>query len=218
MKGPLTRETTAARAVNPGSARGAGRPRSEESRRAVLDAAYAILVETGLGKFSTEAVATRSGVARTTIYRWWPTKGLLAIESFLEAFRAGLVYAETGDAVADFKALAHSLVHVLSGPAGRIAASVVAQAQSDPETRRAFLEVFSAPLRRESSKLLRRGIAEGAFRADLDVATVLDATVGAVYIRLLLGQSLDETWAHALSDTVLRGCLSGPSSPGPDRR
>ncbi|MFC0410205.1 TetR/AcrR family transcriptional regulator [Roseomonas elaeocarpi] len=189
-----------------------GRPRSEEARRAVLDAAYAILVETGLGRFSTEAVASRSGVARTTIYRWWPTRGLLAIESFLDAFRAQLVYAETGDPLTDFRALLDSLVRVLSGPAGLVAASVMAEAQSDPETRRVFLEVFSVPLRRESARLLGRGIEGGVLRADLDLAVVLDAAVGAVYMRLLLGQPLDADWSNRLADTVLRGCL-----PGPDR-
>jgi len=193
--------------------RSAGRPRSEGARRAVLDAAYAILVETGLGKFSIEAVALRSGVARTTIYRWWPSKGLLAIESFLEAFRPQLAYAETGDAAADFRAFVRSLAHALSGPAGRIAASVVAQAQSDPETRQMFLETVSKPLRHESSQLLARGIKGGELRADLDVPLVLDAAVGAVYLRLLLGQPLDASWSHALSDTVLRGCLAGRNLP-----
>ncbi|WP_158814018.1 TetR/AcrR family transcriptional regulator [Methylocapsa sp. S129] len=191
--------------------RSAGRPRSEGARRAVLDAAYAILVETGLGKFSTEAVALRSGVARTTIYRWWPSKGLLAIESFLEAFRPQLIYAETGDAIADFRALVSSLARALSGPAGRIAASVVAQAQSDPETRQMFLETFSKPLRHESSQLLARGVKGGDFRADLNAPLVLDAIVGAIYLRLLLGQPLDARWSRALSDTILRGCLGGPA-------
>jgi AcrR family transcriptional regulator len=172
-------------------------------------------VETGLGKFSTEAVALRSGVARTTIYRWWPSKGLLAIESFLEAFRPQLTYAETADAAADFRALVSSLARALNGPAGRIAASVVAQAQSDSETRQMFLETFSKPLRHESSQLLARGIKGGDFHADLDVPLVLDATVGAVYLRLLLGQSLDASWSRALSETVLRGCLAAPATVMP---
>ncbi len=188
----------------------AGRPRSEDSRRAVLDAAYAILVEGGLASFSIEAVATRSGVARTTIYRWWPSKGLLAIESFLEGFRPQLVYAGSGSAMEDFRALMRSLARTLGGPAGQVAASVVAQAQSDPETRRAFRDEFSEPLRRSTSALLRGGIERGELRADLDVPRVIDAAVGAVYFRLLTGQSLDRTWATQLADTVLRGCLSLP--------
>ncbi len=196
--------------------RSAGRPRSEEALRAVLDAAYAILVETGLGKFSIEAVALRSGVARTTIYRWWPSKGLMAIESFLEAFRPQLAYAETGDAIADFGAFVSSLARALSGPAGRIAASVVAEAQSDPETRQIFLETFSKPLRDESSQLLARGVKRGDLREDLNVSLVLDVAVGAVYLRLLLGQPLDASWSRALSETILRGCLADPviAKPG----
>jgi AcrR family transcriptional regulator len=190
------------------ASRAVGRPRSEEARRAVLDAAYAILVATGLGRFSIEAVAMRAGVARTTIYRWWPSKGLLAIESLLEAFRPQLVYAETEDPVADFRALVGSLARALSGPAGRLAASAVAQAQSDRETREMFVERFSKPLRGESSRLLARGIECGALRADLDVPLVLDTVVGAIYLRLLLGQPLDAGWARALSETVLRGCLT----------
>ena len=188
------------------TSRSAGRPRSEAARCAVLDAAYAILAETGLGGFSTEAVAARSGVARTTIYRWWPSKGLLAIDSFLAAFKAQLVYAESGDSVEDFRKLLDSLVRALSGPAGLIAASVVAEAQTDPETRRAFQERFSTPLRSASSRLLDRGIKKGQLRDDLDVAVVLDATVGAVYLRLLLGQRLDAAWSHSLFETVLLGC------------
>ena len=197
------------------SPRPAGRPRSEAARRAVLDAAYAILGETGLGGFSTEAVALRSGVARTTIYRWWPSKGLLAIESFRDAFRPQLAYPATGDAAADFRALVESLARALSGPAGRIAASIVAQAQSDPETMQMFLETFSRPLRHESSHLLARGIRAGELRADLDVPLVLDAAVGAVYLRLLLGQKLDAEWSRALSETILRGCLAGPAASVP---
>jgi AcrR family transcriptional regulator len=190
--------------------RSAGRPRSEAARRAVLDAAYEILVDAGLGGFSTEAVALRSGVARTTIYRWWPSKGMLAIESFLESFRPQLTYAQTECAAADFEALVGSLARALGGPAGRIAASVMAQAQSDPETRQLFLERFSEPLRRESAALLTRGIESGEFRVDLDVPRILDAAVGAIYLRLMLGQPLDAGWSRALSATILRGCLAGP--------
>ncbi|MGI4801115.1 MAG: TetR/AcrR family transcriptional regulator [Janthinobacterium lividum] len=185
-----------------------GRPRSDTARQAVLDAAYDVLVERGISGFSVEAVATRSGVARTTIYRSWSSKGLLAVESLLAAFQLELAYAETGDTVADFRNLLASLVLVLSGPTGRIAASVLAEAQSDPKTRQAFLDKFSMPLRQQSGHILSRGIASGVFRRDLNVTVVLDATVGGAYLRLLMGQPLDAAWACALADTVLQGCFA----------
>lgn len=186
--------------------RGAGRPRSDAVREAVLAAAYAILLETSLGGFSIEAVAQRAGVARTTIYRWWPTKGLLAIESFLNAFRPKLTYVKTDAHDVAFRALIGSLAAVLAGPDGRVAASVVMQAQSDPETQRMFRERFSEPLREATAELLEAGMSQGHFRKDLDVPLVIDAAVGAIYFRLLIGHPLDQAWARALADLLLVSC------------
>ena len=188
--------------------RSAGRPRSDASKRAVTSAAYEILVEEGLARFSVEAVARRSGVARTTIYRWWPSKGLLAVESFLEAFQVQLAFETTSSPEKDFRALVRSLARALGGPAGRVAASVMAEAQRDPLVQRQFLEEFSVPLRSRSREVVRAGIDRGRFRRDLDIARVLDAAVGAVYLRLLFGLPLDQAWADAMSKTLLLGCLA----------
>lgn len=185
----------------------AGRPRSATSKRAVLDAAYALLLEDNLRGFSIDAVAARAGVARTTIYRWWPTKGLLAFESFRDAFGAQLVFETTACPASDVRALVRSLARALSGPAGRLAVSVMAQAQDDPDVQKQFLEEFSMPLRRHSAAVIDAGVAAGAFRRDLDVQRLLDAAVGAVYLRLMFGQPIDAAWADALSDTLLHGCL-----------
>jgi AcrR family transcriptional regulator len=193
--------------------RSPGRPRSKAVRRAVLDAAYAILMGTDLASFSIESVALRSGISRPTIYRWWPRKGLLAIDCFLEAFRPQLAYSISGDATADLHALVGSLARALAGPSGLVAASVMAQAQSDPETRRILLHRFSEPLREESSKVLSAGVDQGRFHADLDIPRVLDAAVGAVYLRLLFGQSLDPAWARDLTNTLLKGCLAATLRP-----
>lgn len=203
----MARAAPAAEVPAPATRRTFGRPRSAASRRAVLDAAYAILIETGLGGFSVEAVAARSGVARTTIYRSWPTRGLLAMESFREAFEAQLVFGQSPSPEEDVQSLVRSLARALGGPAGRLAASVLAEAQSDPAVQKQFLNDFSEPLRRRSTEVLRAGVEAGHFRRDLEVAKVLDAFVGAVYLRLLFGLSLDEDWADGLSATLLHGCL-----------
>jgi len=210
---PLVRaKPSAGDAVPEPPQRAAGRPRSEAARGAILDAAYALLLETQLGGFSIEAVAARAGVARTTIYRWWPTKGRLAIESFFEAFRPKLAYGRSRDPEDDFRALIVSLARTLAGPDGRVAASVLMHAQSDAETQTMFREQFSEPLRAKTSRLLQSGVDKGRFRADLDIARVIDASVGAVYFRLLFGHSLNATWAKALADTLLAGCrVAGPS-------
>ena len=155
-------------------------------------------------------MARRAGTARTTIYRWWPSRPVLAIESFREKFQPQIVVPRSGDAEADFRTLIASLTGALAGPAGSVAASVVAHAQSDKETQQLFREQFSEPLRRESARLLQAGIAQGQFREDLEVARVIDAFVGAVYLRLLLGSPLSPSWADALCDTLLAGCRIHP--------
>ena len=200
--------------------RPAGRPRSSAARRAVLDAAYTILVETGLSGFSVEAVASRSGVARTTIYRSWPTKGLLAMESFREAFAAELDFTSSERPEDDLRGLVRSLTAALGGSAGRLAASVLAEAQSDESVQRQFLDDFSIPLRVRSTALIEAGIRIGRFRDDLDVVSLLDALVGAVYIRLMLGLPLDRDWADKLTATLSHGCLVqtvDAASPGARR-
>ena len=173
----------------------------------MLDAAYAILMETGLGGFSVEAVAARSGVARTTIYRSWPTRGLLAMDSFREAFEAQVAFAQSSYPEKDIRELIRSLARALSGPAGRLAASVLAEAQSDAAVQTQFLQYFSEPLRAQSTAVLRAGVEADVFRRDLQLPRVLDAIVGAVYLRLLFGLPLSEEWANGLSETILKGCV-----------
>ena len=63
----------------------AGRRRSETSRQAILQAAFALMEEVGFDRMSIEGVAARAGVGKTTIYRWWGSRGVLAVEAFLTA-------------------------------------------------------------------------------------------------------------------------------------
>jgi AcrR family transcriptional regulator len=55
-----------------------GRPRREGADEELLAAAVELLRERGYRDFTVDAVAERTGIAKTTIYRRWPTKGALA--------------------------------------------------------------------------------------------------------------------------------------------
>jgi hypothetical protein len=54
-----------------------GRPRSQQARRAILNATRALVEKGGYEAATIEAIAGRSGVAKTTIYRWWPNRPAL---------------------------------------------------------------------------------------------------------------------------------------------
>src|SRR5436305_1957373 len=49
-------------------------------------ATYALLCDHGLGGTSMDAVADRAGVSKATIYRWWSSKELLALEALYESW------------------------------------------------------------------------------------------------------------------------------------
>ena len=102
-----------------------GRKRSEASRRAILDAAFAILEEVGFETLSIEGVAARAGVGKTTIYRWWPSKGVLAVEAFLDGVAPTIAFAEAGSATADMTAQMQALAEIYRGRTGRFVREMI---------------------------------------------------------------------------------------------
>ena len=74
----MVREYRSVTAV-PSTAALQGRRRSEASRKAILDATYELLKAVGFHQMSIEGVASRAGVGKTTIYRWWSSKGVLVL-------------------------------------------------------------------------------------------------------------------------------------------
>src|SRR5882672_6890138 len=86
--GSGTAGTPAAGTPDAGTGAPRGRPRSAEADRAILSGTLELLAERGLDAMSIEEVATRAGVGKTTIYRRWTSKGLLALDAFVISFRA----------------------------------------------------------------------------------------------------------------------------------
>src|SRR5688500_17631987 len=58
--------------------------RSEKSRRAIYDAALALVSEVGYPKTTIEGIAARAGVGKQTIYRWWSSKADVLLEAFID--------------------------------------------------------------------------------------------------------------------------------------
>ena len=201
---------TLATTPHPAQAQGRapGRPRCEITRAAVLRAAYDLLAEGGLSRFTIEGVAARSGVARTTIYRWWPSKGALAMEGFLEATAQDVHVPATDSVIADARVMLHAFARMMAGTPGRIIRGIVAEGQSDPETIEAFKEGYVKPRRADLRALLERGMASGELRADLDVEMVSYGLFGPLYLRMLLNETIDAAWVDRLAASALTGCVA----------
>lgn len=184
-------------------ARPRGRPRGDEARLAILNAANALLEEEGLAGFTIEGVAARAGTARSTIYRWWPSRGALAMAGFLAETAPKIAYRPAESAVAEIREQMQRVARVYGGKVGRIIAAIVAQGQGDPETLRAFVDGYVRPRRADAMRALQRGIEVGELRAEIDCEVVLDALYGPITYRLLVPHApLTAAWAGALADHV----------------
>src|SRR5487761_427235 len=146
-----------------------GRPRSTDADRAILAAAAELLASRGLGAMSIEEVAARAGVGKATIYRRWPSKGLLALDAFVVSFRAEQPLPDTGSLRGDLLSALRLWVRaVTSTPVGRLLASLIAEAQHDPELHAAWRCRVLGPLRAQHRIMLARAVVRGEISPSVD--------------------------------------------------
>jgi AcrR family transcriptional regulator len=183
-----------------------GRPRSERARLATLEAAADLLVEGGLGAATMEAIAARAGVSKVTIYKWWPSRGAVAVDAYFHRFDETYSYVDTGDVAADLTTQVRLLIHAFRGRAGEIMAELIGRAQTDPALAETLRTGWLVPRREAAAAVLERAVARGQLRPDADVPTVMDELYAPLYWRLLMGhQPLDD----ALADELVRNTLEG---------
>ena len=187
-----------------------GRPRSEESRTAVLRATSELLHEVGLRAMTTEEIANRSGASKATIYKWWPNKYAVAIDAFLSEMMAESRDPDTGSARDDLTAVMRGLLHFYTGPSGRVFAQLVGEAQADPSIQQE-LRANLVDSRRELFRTIwDRGVERGELRADLDPEAALDLVIGPALYRLMIGHApMGEDVADQLVDAAIRGLSPG---------
>ena len=185
--------------------------RSETSRRAVLQATMDLLGDqppgpVSLQKLSIERIARESGVSKMTIYRWWPNKAALVIETFLDNHVAQTPVEDDGPALDALRTHLASLAHVYDGPEGRLIAQLIAECQFDAATLQEFKHRFWEGRVAAVSRLIRRAMEEGDLRSDVEPEEVAELLYAPIYFRLLFQTgSLDAEAAERLMDVALEG-------------
>lgn len=164
-----------------------GRPRSESSREAILEAAFKLLVERGYARFAIETVAAVAGTGKSTIYRWWSSKAELAVDAFFHATEAELRFPDTGSAEGDFRAQILELAELLRGGRGRALAGMLDGARTDDVLSRALGERWLAPRRQWGFERMLRAKAAGELRDGAEVGAALAVLYGPLYTPLLFG-------------------------------
>jgi AcrR family transcriptional regulator len=157
-----------------------------------------------------EGVAAESGVAKTTVYRSWPTKAALCMDLYLDVAERELRDPDTGDVARDLEHIATTVIRLQTKTvAGQALIGLIAEAQLNPATRPAY-RAFAERRREVTRAVLRRAIQRGELHKNTDVELVIDALGGAVTFRLLQGhQPLTPNIAAKLVRLVLSGCRAG---------
>ena len=191
---------------------GRGRPRSERARAAVLGAATDLLVSGQIDAVTMEAIAARSGVSKSTIYKWWPSRAHVILESFFNRARYTIAVDENASLQEVLTSQVLSLIRLFrDSDAGPLMADLMAASQADPDIRAALEEQWLRPRRQVSASLLRAGIERGELDSGTDIEAAVDQLYAPVYYRLLLGhEPLPDALAAALVGQVLDGLRVRP--------
>jgi len=184
-----------------------GRKRSEESRLAILTAAFEILGEVGYAGLTIEGIAARSGAGKQTVYRWWPSKADVLLDALATKADLHVPVPDEGSYAADLRVfLTASFALGRKQQVVDALRALMAHAQIDAEFGQRFRASFLQRRRDALGAILDRARARGDLPPGLSPGTVTDIVFGVVWYRLLAtGQSLDSRLVDELVAT-----LAGP--------
>jgi AcrR family transcriptional regulator len=179
----------------------------EDTDQAILAATRELVVEQGVRKLTVEAVAKRSGVAKTTIYRRYRSKNDLALAVLLRMVEEVVQVPDLGDTRAELTAFVGNTVRILGSTLmGRVMQGLSSYVSTDPELAVPFREKVVGRRLAEVERLVGLGIKRGDLPPGTDAALVHEMLFGPVYYRLLLsGQPLNEQLAGRIVDAALDG-------------
>jgi AcrR family transcriptional regulator len=184
----------------------AGPARNSRTRRAVLDATAALMAEGGLAATTIDAIRDRSGVSKTTIYKHWPNRLCVAVDTFAERLAMDASLPDTGTARGDFREQIRRVSAFYASPVGSVFAPLLANAIQDSVASKWLQTRFLDSRQRGIQQLWDRAVARGEVRKDIDPDLAMDLVFGPIMWRLVSGRPpLTEDEADAIVNSVLNG-------------
>ncbi|MGW2086617.1 TetR/AcrR family transcriptional regulator [Streptomyces sp. NPDC001880] len=203
-----------------------GRPRSAAADAAILEATRASLVDLGWSKLTMGDVATRAGVAKTTLYRRWAGKNELVVDAVAVLFDE-LEMPDLGSLSADVQAMVLQFAALLERPETRTSLMAVVAESTRDEALRARIR---GSIVDRQKRLVLQGRQRAQERGELPVekdeeaasATadlIFDVIAGAVVHRALVSaEPVDADWARRFTALLLAGLETADNAQGPPSR
>lgn len=186
--------------------RGPGRPRDSATDAAILDAAIDELIERGFIAASMESIAARAGVAKTTLYRRWPSVRVLALAA-MQTLQEDVPLAPGKSVRSDLLVLLDRMRHKWGDP--RYAAlmrRVAADGSVQPEVYQQVRDELIAPQVNRMNAVIKRGIDDGTIRPGVDVTSARQLlTAPIMSAAFTLRERVSKAKLEFVVDTVLAG-------------
>ena len=170
-------------------------------KQCILDAVVETLSAESYAHVTIEAIASRAGVGKSTIYRWWKDKSAL----ILDVFKMQTTHIFELDCNTSLRQNLYQqlfkLSDVLHQPVGRALLVVMAEQR---EAAAAFFHEYLLPRRAEMRNLIQLAIERGEIRSDYPFELMLDTLYGSVHYQIIFfNQAPDRDYICALVDMVL---------------
>ncbi len=191
--------------------RSPGRPRSALADQAIIEAVLDILAEEGatIEALSMEAVASRAGVGKATIYRRWPNKEALVVDAI--AALKGPLPEITGESLrSDLLQYLKPLGTVRTTRAGRVMPCLIPELKRNDVMAESYHRL-TEPRRELLRGVLRRWIEAGVVRADIDIDLTCAMLVGPMIAQTMLNYNPDidvTKLPEQIVETIVPGLLA----------
>lgn len=189
-------------------------PRSEAAHAATLRAATELLLERGPHAVTIEAVATRAGVAKTTIYRRWSGRGALLID-VLRQFPLGLTSPDPAlDPKERVRFVVRQVAAVLRQPVWRRILPLLAASGDLRDELAPFRDRIDAHQARVLSTVVADAVRAGALPPDTDGREAFLQLLGPIVVAVLMNPEVaDDAFADRMVDLFFAS-RTGAVSPG----
>ncbi|MFC5816638.1 TetR/AcrR family transcriptional regulator [Nonomuraea harbinensis] len=180
------------------------RRRGEELAAAIYRATLDELAESGYAKLTMERVAERARASKASLYRRWPTRVALVMDSVYHSLPALSDVPDTGSLRGDLLTLLRGTADILSGPAGEAMRGLLAEALRDEASARTFKENSQGAGRKMMAEIARRAVERGEISGD--AVTPLRLDTGQALLRqhfLFQGPPIPDRLVVDIVDEVL---------------
>jgi AcrR family transcriptional regulator len=177
--------------------------RVEKSKKAVLATTYELLTESGLSGVSVDEVSRRSGVAKTTIYRHWPSRTSLLMDACSQMSARPQV-PDTGSLRGDLEAFASAVAERLKQPWSTVMPSVIDAAERDKTLAKLQSEIHGQ-MRGALLAVIEQAQKRGEISSDQDPREMVASILGPLlYRRFFSRELLDSAFAKRVVERALR--------------